>query len=379
MDDGIRNKASGKINPFSIAAVEPFISRQSPGLSISHTPLTHVLIHLIKSIVHPHSPATWQQQLQNAFTDLHDLCDFLQLSVHEATFLSSHKNFPIKVTRDYANCMKKGDPNDPLLLQVVPQHAEKLNAPGFMADPVGDLQATIQPGIIKKYTGRLLLITTAACAIHCRYCFRRNFPYADNQLTTSQIDTTIDTIHQQNDIHEIILSGGDPLVINDDRLQLIISKLEAIPHLKRIRFHTRLPIVLPDRVTPKLLDVISNAKKQIVFVVHANHANELSNKVTRNCMQLSQAGALMLNQSVLLKHINDSSQALCELSESLSQCGIQPYYLHLLDKAQGTAHFEVSTKTARTLMEKVHSQLPGYLVPKLVREVTGDTYKRPVF
>ena len=229
--------------------------------------------------------------------------------------------------------------------------------------------------MIHKYHGRVLLISTGACAIHCRYCFRRNFPYGEQQLASSKIQQAIDYIQHHTEISEVILSGGDPLLLNDEKLAELINTLNMIPQLQRIRIHSRIPIVLPSRITDELLSVFLSSRCAIVMVLHSNHPNELSTKVAHACNKLAGNGVRLLNQSVLLKGINNDAQVLRNLSERLFALGVLPYYLHQLDKALGTAHFEVSDSEALTLFESLKHTLPGYLVPKLVREQSGAPYK----
>ena len=253
-----------------------------------------------------------------------------------------------------------------------------LNTLGFSLDPVGDIQAAVQPGVLHKYQGRVLLINTGSCAINCRYCFRRNFPYNDLQLSKQQESGAIEYIKSDPTITEIILSGGDPLLLSDARLASLIQQLEAIDSIKRIRIHSRLPIVLPARVTDELVKILANCSKQIILVVHSNHANEINGRVIAACKSLKNSGITLFNQSVLLKGVNDNAAILCELSEKLFAVGIIPYYLHLLDKATGTGHFEVSEIEAKILVEQVQNTLPGYLMPKLVKEQAGATTKQYV-
>lgn len=264
--------------------------------------------------------------------------------------------------------MAKKDPFDPLLRQVLPVRGELADYAGYSADPVGDLAAEAVPGVLHKYRGRALLINTGACAIHCRYCFRRNFPYADHQLNHSQEALALDYLRNDATLKEVILSGGDPLLLSDARLAAFLQKLDAIGHLQRLRIHTRLPIVLPARVTENLLKLLSGVGKHVVLVVHCNHANEINPRVGSALDTLRKAGIMLFNQSVLLRGVNDSAAVLCSLSEALFAHGVVPYYLHLLDKAAGTGHFEVPEAHARGLMKDVQTALPGYLVPKLVRD-----------
>ena len=326
-----------------------------------------------------HFAKNWQQQLSEAFTTIEDLCGYLKLSPGDLPISpTARKHFALRVPLSFAASMEKGNPNDPLLRQVLPIEDELIEYPGFSNDPVGDIQSVVQPGILHKYHGRVLLINTGSCAINCRYCFRRNFPYNDLQLSKQQESGAIDYIKSDLTINEVILSGGDPLLLSDARLGNLIEQLEAIEHIKRIRIHSRLPIVLPARVTDGFTNILANCSKQLILVVHANHANEINERVITACKLLKNNGIILLNQSVLLKGVNDSAAILCELSEHLFTNGIIPYYLHLLDKANGTGHFEVSECAAKLLIEQVQNTLPGYLVPKLVKEQAGYKSKQYV-
>lgn len=321
----------------------------------------------------------WQQELAAAFSDIADLCNYLQLPP-EALPVSAAaaKDFPLRVPRGFAARIEKANPNDPLLRQILPLHDELQQFPGFNTDPVGDLQAVSAPGVLHKYAGRALFISTGACAINCRYCFRRNFPYAELQLGKSREDSAVDYIAAHDDISEVILSGGDPLLLSDERLQGLITKLGRIGHLKRLRIHSRLPVVLPSRITDGLIATLTHIPQQVIVVLHSNHANEIDPTVTIACALLKGAGITLLNQSVLLRGVNDNADALCELSERLFACGVLPYYLHLLDRAAGTGHFEVSETQAAAIMREVQQRLSGYLVPKLVREQAGASSKSAV-
>lgn len=318
---------------------------------------------------------SWRKQLAEGFGDIESLCRHLDIAAGELPVIPNGKSFPLKVPLSFVECMEKGNPNDPLLRQILPVQKELFDAPGFVADPVGDMAAVAEAGILHKYQGRALLVLTGACAINCRYCFRRNFPYSEVQLTPQRQTKALAYLNSRTDISEVILSGGDPLLINDEKFATLIQQLDQIPHLKRIRIHSRLPVVLPARITPGLLSCLQHSQKQIVVVIHANHARELSRPVEQACRELKQHGATLLNQSVLLREVNDSAEALCQLNERLFAIGVLPYYLHLLDKAAGTAHFNVDEQTARLLMEQIKTRLPGYLVPKLVREIAGAPNK----
>jgi L-lysine 2,3-aminomutase len=326
-----------------------------------------------------HFTLNWQQQLSEAFTKIEDLCDYLELSP-EALPISPEatNNFPLRVPLSFAANIAKGNPNDPLLRQVLPLRDELIDYPGYSANPVGDIEATVSTGMLHKYKGRVLLINTGSCAINCRYCFRRNFPYNEMQLGKQQENLVIEQIQSDPTITEVILSGGDPLLLSDARLGQLIRQIETIEHIKRIRIHSRLPIVLPARVTDELIKILANSGKQTILVAHCNHANEINERVIEAFNLLKNKGIILLNQSVLLKGVNDNASTLCQLSEALFELGILPYYLHLLDKATGTGHFEVSEEQAMALVEEVRNRLPGYLVPKLVKEIAGAKAKQTI-
>ena len=327
----------------------------------------HEILHFTKH---------WQQQLAEAFTKIQDLCHYLHLSLNDLPVsVAAAENFPLRVPLSFAASMQKGNPLDPLLRQVLPIKDELFAYPGFSNDPVGDIPSAAQTGVLHKYHGRVLFINTGSCAINCRYCFRRNFPYSDLQLGKQNESAGIQYIQENPDISEVILSGGDPLLLSDARLAKLFAQLSIIKHLKRIRIHTRLPIVLPARITDELISTLTQSAKQIVIVVHCNHANEISPRVIAAFKQLKNNGIPLFNQSVLLKGVNDNVTVLCELSEQLFSHGIIPYYLHLLDKATGTGHFEISETAAVALIKQVQATLPGYLVPKLVKEQAGALSK----
>ena len=288
--------------------------------------------------------------------------------------LHAAARFPLKVPRGYLARVRQADPCDPLLRQVLPLGVETVDAPGFVADPVGDLAALAGPGLLHKYHGRALLVATGACAVHCRYCFRREFPDAEQNARRGGFEAALDSPRSDESIREVLLSGGDPLTLSDRRLQQLLVELDRIPHIVRVRIHTRLPIVLPERIDDGFLRAWAAATRlQRVVVVHANHANEL-----RNASDMRQAldalratGSTLLNQSVLLRGVNDSVVALADLSEALFDAGVLPYYLHVLDPVRGAAHFDVPDEEARQLVAELADRLPGYLVPRLVREVPG--------
>lgn len=331
-----------------------------------------------QSVPNP-SRLRWQAQWRDAVTDARELLDLLGLGDHAAALLpASDAGFPLRVPRAFVARMRQGDPNDPLLLQVLPGAAELDDVPGFTNDAVGDFAARTAPGVLQKYAGRALLITTGSCAVHCRYCFRRNFPYAGESAAAAGWQAAIEHLRADASISEVILSGGDPLSLSTPKLTELTSALAGIGHLRRLRLHTRLPVVLPDRIDSGLLHWLSGLPWPAVVVLHANHANELDETVAGACSRLRAHGAHLLNQAVLLRGINDDVDTLQRLSERLFDCGVLPYYLHQLDRAAGTAHFEVDDRRAVALTAELRARLPGYLVPRLVREVAGEPSKTPL-
>jgi len=290
----------------------------------------------------------------------------------------SLQEFPLKVPPGFIDRMQKNNPDDPLLRQVLPLALEDDDHPGFTRDPVGELARHPAPGLLQKYNGRALLITTGACAVHCRYCFRRHFPYGDENASTAHWKKALESLAQDSSINEIILSGGDPLVLADDKLFDLVHRLQVIPHLKRLRIHSRIPVVLPERITEELISGLSTSRLKPVLVIHCNHPNEINNQVTAVLTRIRRAGIVVLNQSVLLQGVNDHWEPLATLSERLFDYGVLPYYLHMLDPVAGAAHFHVSMESASAIMEGLHIHLPGYLVPRLVREQAGAPYKIPI-
>ena len=294
-------------------------------------------------------------------------------------FPSLATSLPLRNTvRGFVARMRHGDASDPLLLQALPQLAELDVVPGFQADAVGDMAARSAQGVLHKYQGRALLIASGSCAINCRYCFRRHFPYGDEMAAAGQWRKALEHVRQDDSISELILSGGDPLSLATAKLEELSRGLADIAHVKRLRIHTRLPVVLPERVDDAFTHWLSELPLQKVVVLHANHANEFDAAVDAACARLREAGATLLNQSVLLRGVNDDADTLAALSKRLFAAGVLPYYLHQLDRVQGAAHFEVDDARALALVDAVRQRLPGYLVPKLVREVEGDPSKRPV-
>lgn len=321
----------------------------------------------------------WQTAMAQAIRNPREL--LAALGLREDQFpqgILGQPEFPLRVPHAYVARMRRGDPDDPLLLQVLSQQAESETLTNFVRDPVGDNDATVSPGLLHKYQGRVLLVTTGACPLHCRYCFRRHFPYNDNHLDEKAWQQAIDYIAADNSIHEVILSGGDPLSLSNERLTVISQQLAPIPHLQRLRIHTRMPVVLPQRIDRGFCDWLGTLPWQTVIVNHCNHANEINDSVKQACDRLKDTGTTLLNQAVLLKNVNHSLKAQIALNEALFETGVLPYYLHLLDRVAGAAHFEVSAAEAKKLMRQLHRQLPGYLVPRLVREQAGEAYKLPV-
>lgn len=321
----------------------------------------------------------WQQEWQSAITDPAMLIKHLGLdpALLEPARAAA-KLFPLRVPPAYLARIKKADLADPLLQQVLPLGIETLPSTGFTADPVGDNASLHNGGVIHKYTGRALLITTGACAINCRYCFRRHFPYAESNASTGQWQQALDYLRNNPSIHEVLLSGGDPLSLNDRRLSELANKLATLPQIRRLRIHTRLPIVIPSRITDELIGWLTNHPFKPIMVIHANHPNELDDHVAAAMQRLTKAGIPLYNQSVLLRGINDNADTLADLSERLFELNVQPYYLHLLDRVQGAAHFDLPEQEAHRLMQTLAAQLPGYLLPRLVREVAGAPWKVPV-
>jgi EF-P beta-lysylation protein EpmB len=324
----------------------------------------------------PASSARWRHELASAIRTPEALCAALDLDPDlAATARAAGGDFPLLVPRGFVARMRKGDPADPLLLQVLPRGEERAAAPGFTSDPLAEQEALAAPGLVRKYAGRALVLVTGGCAVNCRYCFRREFPYAAGGAHAAGVAEAIDAIAADASLQEVILSGGDPLLVDDARLGEIIDRLTTIPHVRRLRIHTRLPVVLPERVTDDLIDLLATCRLAGTVVIHANHARELDDSVAEAIGRLRRSGAILLNQSVLLAGINDSVAALQSLSERLIDLGVVPYYLHLLDRVHGTAHFEVPEDVARRLHGRLRAVLPGYAVPRLAREVPGAEAK----
>lgn len=317
---------------------------------------------------------SWQQILADGFAKASQLLEFLNIPVTQSSALAELQ-FKTRVPRGFAARMQSGNPRDPLLLQVLAVDNELTESPGFVQDPLEEIAANAIPGMIHKYHGRVLLTVTGACAINCRYCFRRHFPYQDNNPGRAGWQPVLDYIANDAAIHEVILSGGDPLLAKDGVLAALFAQLAAIPHLTTLRIHTRIPVVLPERITCELITLLQDSRLHKVVVLHSNHANELTPDVAMVCTQLRNAGCHMLNQSVLLAGVNDNVETLAALSRRLFECGVLPYYLHLLDKVQGAAHFDVELADALALFQQLQAVLPGYLVPRLAREEASMRHK----
>ncbi len=321
----------------------------------------------------------WQGELRNAYRDPHALLRDLGIAADAIDGWSPPKDsFVMRVPRGFVRRMRHGDAADPLLLQVLPRQREQNHVVGYDDDPLNEREQQPRPGLIHKYNGRALVITTAACGVHCRYCFRRAFPYSEAREGSDGWQAAVQSIAADTSIHEAILSGGDPLSLSDDKLIRLLDALERIPHLRRIRIHSRQPVVLPERINGTLLARLARLDLKCVLVLHSNHAQELDHNVAEACTKLRKTGLVLLNQAVMLAAVNDNVDAQAALSERLFEIGVLPYYLHQLDPVAGAAHFAVADDDARGIMRKLNARLPGYLVPRLVREVPGEQGKLPL-
>ncbi|MDQ4429635.1 EF-P beta-lysylation protein EpmB [Yokenella regensburgei] len=321
----------------------------------------------------------WLVQLADVLTDPDELLRLLNIDADENLLAGreAKRLFPLRVPRAFVARMEKGNPNDPLLRQVLTSQEEFIAAPGFSTDPLEE-QHSVVPGLLHKYRNRALLLVKGGCAVNCRYCFRRHFPYSENQGNKRNWQSAMEYVRAHPELDEIIFSGGDPLMAKDHELDWLISELESIEHVKRLRIHSRLPIVIPARITDTLASRFARSRLQILLVNHINHANEIDEDF-RNAMQrLRQANVTLLNQSVLLRGVNDNAQTLANLSNALFDAGVMPYYLHVLDKVQGAAHFLVSDDEARTIVRELLTLISGYLVPRLAREIGGEPSKTPL-
>jgi L-lysine 2,3-aminomutase len=323
---------------------------------------------------------SWRQRIKSAIRDAAELCRRLGLPPE---FIAPAKRaaatFPLFVPEPYLSRIRPGAPSDPLLRQVLPLDAELDETLGYTADPVDDAAAQVSEGLLRKYAGRALLITTGACAVHCRYCFRRHFPYSEAPKGLEAWTTALEAIAADPSLDEVILSGGDPLTLADNFLAELIRRIATIDHIRRIRVHTRLPIVIPQRVTADLIAALRQTRLAPIVVVHANHPQEIDAEVRTAFAQLADAGIPLLNQAVLLRGVNDDVEALIELSQTLVNNRVMPYYLHQLDPVQGAAHFQVPEETGLALIAELQSRLPGYAVPRYVRETPGKESKTPIY
>lgn len=329
--------------------------------------------------LNPPSREDWLSQLADVVTDPDELLQLLNIDTNAELQAGrdARRLFALRVPRAFIARMEKGNPNDPLLRQVLTSREEFIVAPGFSTDPLEE-QHSVVPGLLHKYRNRALLLVKGGCAVNCRYCFRRHFPYADNQGNKRNWQAALDYIAAHPELDEIIFSGGDPLMAKDRELDWLIAGLEAIPHIKRLRIHSRLPIVIPARITDELTARLERSSLQVLLVNHINHAREIDEEFRGAMARLRKAGVTLLNQSVLLRGVNDSAPTLAELSNALFDAGVMPYYLHVLDKVQGAAHFMVSDEEARRIMRELLTLVSGYMVPKLAREIGGEPSKTPL-
>ncbi|CAH0524446.1 EF-P beta-lysylation protein EpmB [Vibrio hippocampi] len=320
----------------------------------------------------------WLKQLANAISDPYQLLEQLQIDATPwETGLRARRLFPMRVPQSFVDRMEKGNPNDPLLRQVLPLSEEFEVHDGYSQDPLEE-QDSVVPGLLHKYQSRALMIVKGGCAVNCRYCFRRHFPYQDNKGGKTQWQQALDYIANQPAINEVILSGGDPLMAKDHELAWLMQRIEQIPHINTIRVHTRLPVVIPQRITEELVQLFAQTRLNVVLVTHINHANEVNRELAASIDKLKEVGVTVLNQGVLLKGVNDDVESQIELSHTLFNSGILPYYLHVLDKVQGAAHFYVSDQQAKAIMQGLLERVSGYLVPKLTREEGGRKSKTPL-
>nr|WP_321404064.1 KamA family radical SAM protein [uncultured Desulfobacter sp.] len=329
------------------------------------------------------SSAVWKKFMAGAVRDPAELCRRLEISDENVNL---DPDFPILVPEPFLQRIKPQDPLDPLLLQVLPRKEESVVSPGFTTDPLGENSHVRPEGTLSKYYGRSLIVTGKRCSIHCRFCFRRHLlrPGIEKNNLPGGFSMDPETIaarfQADPTIHEVILSGGDPLMIGDGQLRNLIVHLDNVPSVKRIRIHTRMPIIVPQRITEDLLSIIgkknrSDKTAQTIIVLHINHPNELDAKVCRSIEKLIDAGIVLLSQSVLLRQVNDTLPVLTELFERLIDLGVIPYYLHQLDRVAGAAHFEVSPEKGCDLITQLRARLPGYAVPRYVREISGEPGK----
>jgi EF-P beta-lysylation protein EpmB len=321
---------------------------------------------------------SWQKELANVITDPKILLKMLNIDTKSyQQHFSARQLFPVRVPRPFISRMEKGNIEDPLLQQVMPLASEFIISKNYLTDPLEE-HDTVAEGLLHKYKHRVLMIVKAGCAVNCRYCFRRHFPYADNSPNKARWQSALTYITEHTEINEVIFSGGDPLMASDEHLLWLINAIEKIPHVKRLRIHSRLPVVIPQRITTTLVDALLNTRLKSTMVFHINHANEIDNNFKLAIEPLLTARIPLFNQSVLLKGVNDNAQVLATLSEVLFDSGIQPYYLHMFDPVQGAAHFDVDENSAIKITQELMAILPGFLMPKLVREIAGEANKTPI-
>lgn len=328
--------------------------------------------------LHIHQTLTdcWKRILRQNFTRIDQLADFLELNDSQKSQLLKHSKFALNVPYRLAQKMAKQTLDDPLLKQFLPLHDENVITPEYLLDPVNDQGCQKESKLLQKYVGRVLLVCTSACAMHCRYCFRKNFDY---DRVDKSFEDELTLIANDISIHEVILSGGDPLSLTNEKLDALLSQIVIMPHIKRIRFHTRFPIGIPERIDEEFLALLKKIPQQVYFVIHCNHPRELDVDVLERLQRVKEAGCILLNQSVLLRDVNDDATTLQELCEELSNNGIIPYYLHQLDRVQGAAHFEVDEIKGLQLVDEISKVLPGYAVPKYVREQAGEPNKTLIY
>ncbi len=324
----------------------------------------------------------WQKELKLSYSRLSDLYKALDLMhLYDQNDERARDLFAMRVPRPFVKLMNKGDPNDPLLLQVKPSHHEFVDLPGYVSDPLEEHDAAL-PGLLHKYQSRVLIMFKTGCAVNCRYCFRRHFPYSDNSVNKAQLKSHLEYIKADNNINEVILSGGDPLMAKDAHIEWFVNELETINHVTRLRIHSRLPVVIPTRITDELTNTLASSRLNIVMVYHINHANEISDGLKSATSKLKAASVTVLNQAVLLKDINDSIDAQVQLHEQSFSAGILPYYLHVFDKVNGATHFDIEPDATEANAQQLYQQmllaLPGFLVPKMVREIGGEKSKTPI-
>jgi EF-P beta-lysylation protein EpmB len=339
-------------------------------------PVSSSILDTNGAITSPTEEEAWQQQMATSLKSTKELLEFLSIDETSLPFqVDFDSPFRTRISREFASLIDIENPLDPILLQVLPQIAESQTNPLFVKDPLKETNYSPVPGLIHKYPNRVLLVSHQACAIHCRYCFRRHFPYSDQRLTDDNLESALNYVQQHSQINEIILSGGDPLNLSDEKLAALIQRIEALEQITTIRFHTRTPVVIPSRLTDELKKITQSSTKNIIFVFHINHSNEISDHFSRKVARLKGNNVTLLNQTVLLKKINDSAATLTNLSNDLFNIGILPYYLHALDPVEGTPHFDVPIASAQTIWREMQGQLSGYLVPKLVREIPNRQQK----